>query len=193
MNEGKPPSYSILVDNLSASNVVVFDVETTGLDVKSDDIIQIAAVRLDAEGNHKEKFVRYLQASKSVGDSVEVHHITDEKLRQVGENPVTVLTQFLDFARDSVIVGHNVRYDLDILKNQLSRLGLSKLDFRVYYDTLWIYRKFYPERKSYSLEELSEEFNVSHKSSHDAFDDVSATAELLMRAIREKMVSLCYC
>ena len=119
MNEGKPPSYSILVDNLSASNVVVFDVETTGLDVKSDDIIQIAAVRLDAEGNHKEKFVRYLQASKSVGDSVEVHHITDEKLRQVGENPVTVLTQFLDFARDSVIVGHNVRYDLDILKNQL--------------------------------------------------------------------------
>ena len=94
MNEGKPPSYSILVDNLSASNVVVFDVETTGLDVKYDDIIQIAAVRLDAEGNHKEKFVRYLQASKSVGDSVEVHHITDEKLRQVGETPVTVLTQF---------------------------------------------------------------------------------------------------
>ena len=36
-------------------------------------------------------------------------------------------------------------------------------------------------------EELCEEFNSHHKSSHDAFDDVSATAELLMRAIREKI------
>lgn len=187
MEQRKPPSYSILVDNLKASNVIVFDVETTGLDVKSDDIIQIAAIKVDKDGNTIDKFVRYLRPSKSVGKSAEVHHITDEMLLKIGEEPCAVLTQFMDFAGGSVIVGHNVRYDLDILSNQLKRLDMPPFRYKVYFDTLWMYRKFYPGRESYTLEELSEAFEVGHKSSHDAFDDVSATAELMMRAVREKL------
>ena len=42
--------YDPLQKALLNENVVVFDVESTGTDTSSDEIIQIAAVRIDAEG-----------------------------------------------------------------------------------------------------------------------------------------------
>lgn len=179
--------YGLLLTTLAEERLVVFDVESTGTDTTQDEIIQIAAIRLDAKGQVKDKFNTYVKAVRSVGMSYYVHHISDEMLAAEGMSPQEALTKFLAFAKDAVIVGHNVTYDLSILHSELQRLGISeKADFP-YYDTLDIYRRFYPNLTNHKLDTLSHYFPIGHKPTHDAFADILATAGLLVYAIDEKI------
>ena len=60
------------------------------------------------------------------------------------EDPATVLQAFKDFSKNAIIVGHNVNYDVTIFTNELSRHNLGNPEFKAIYDTLDIYRRFYP-------------------------------------------------
>lgn len=180
--------YEMLRRELEQGNVVVFDVESTGLDTARDEIIQIAAIRIDKHGTVLASMNRFLKATKSVGQSVHTHHITDEQLAREGIRPEEGLQEFLDFARDSVVVGHNVGYDLTILASQLNRLGMDSLKCLACYDTLDIFRRFYPQLKNHKLATIGEFCQVSHVSTHDAFDDISATGEILIYAVNNNIV-----
>ena len=114
-----------------------------------------------------------------------MHKISDALLQRDGQEPEEVLRAFCAFAAGSVIVGHNVTYDLSILGSELARLGLPPLAYRRYYDTLDIFRRFYPNLPNHKLEYLGEFCHVSHRSTHDAMDDVCATAEILVYAIEK--------
>ena len=180
--------YSALLEALRAENVVVFDVEATGVDPTRDEIIQIAGIRLDAEGHVKKTFKRLLHPARPVGDSVKVHKLTDEFLAEHGEPPETVLKDFCAFVRGSMVVGHNVTYDIGILQSQLARLGLPPADFLGFYDTLDIFRRFYPNLPNHRLETIGAYCQVTHASSHDAMDDILATAEILLYAVKRNIV-----
>ena len=177
--------YELLEKQLATENVIVFDVEATGIETEKDEIIQIAAIRLDKNGRMKEKFVRFLKAGKSVGTSEKVHGFSDEYLAENGIEPAKALKDFCEFAKDSVIVGHNVTFDITIMTSQLRRLKMPSAQFMGVYDTLDIFRRFYPKLKNHKLEYLGEYCKVNHKSSHDAFDDIMATAEILMYALEK--------
>ena len=174
-----------LLDALDAENVVVFDVETTGVDPTKEEIIQIAGIRLDRKGQVKASFKRLLHPKLSVGDSVRVHHLTDELLAKEGEDPAKALQDFCAFAKGSWIVGHNVTFDLSILESELGRLDLPAFDYAGYSDTLDIFRRFYPNLPNHKLEFLGQHFHVKHASSHDAMDDILATAEILHYAVEQ--------
>ena len=60
---------------------------------------------------------------------------------------------------------------------------MNSIDIKGFYDTLDIYRRFYPEATNHKLETLSKIFNTKNKPSHDAMDDILATGELLINAI----------
>ena len=179
--------YGLLLTALKEGRIVVFDVESTGTDTTADEIIQIAAVRLDAQGQVTDTFNTYVRASRSVGTSFYVHHISDDQLAAEGRDPKEALAAFLDFAKDAVIVGHNVTYDLSILHSELQRLGMAESGDFPYYDTLDIYRRFYPNLINHKLATLSETFPIDHQPSHNAFDDILATAGLLCYAVKEKI------
>ena len=176
--------FAPLLAALAAGNIVVFDVESTGLDTAHDEIVQMAGVRLAPDGSIRERFMRYLRPAQPVPKAAEnVHHLSTAFLQEHGEDPATVLQAFTAFAQGSVIVGHNVTYDLRILGSELSRLGLPPLDFPTYYDTLDIFCRFHPNLPNHRLEYLGKICEVTHVSSHDAFDDICATAEILLFAI----------
>ena len=181
-------AFAPLLDALERENIVVFDVESTGTDTMRDEIVQIAAIRIGKNGETKETFERYLQNGKSVGSSEAVHGFSDAFLRENGEPPQKVLTDFLEFLRGAMIVGHNVTYDISILTSELERLDLPEPDFLGYFDTLDIFRRFYPNLPNHKLEFLGEHFAVKHKSSHNALDDVCATAELLLHAVKTNIL-----
>ncbi len=180
--------FAPLLGALVRENIVVFDVESTGTDVMTDEIVQIAAIRIGKDGETKETFMRFLRNDKSVGSSEAVHGFSDEFLRENGEPPEKVLTDFLEFLRGAMIVGHNVTYDISILTSELERLDLPEPEFVGYFDTLDIFRRFYPNLPNHKLEFLGEHFSVKHKSSHNALDDVCATAELLLYAVETNIM-----
>lgn len=183
------PYYSLLTA-FQEENVVVFDVESTGVNPSIDEIIQIAAVRLTADGNVKDSFQTLLQSTRPVGSSEAIHHISDEKLKNKGEPPIEALRSFCEFAKDCVIVGHNVGFDITILQHQLSRLGLPPAQIADDYDTLDLARRFYPNLPNHKLETLSQFLDTQTKSSHDAMDDIMATGEILCHFISKFLIPM---
>ncbi|HFD2045073.1 TPA: 3'-5' exonuclease [Clostridium perfringens] len=179
--------FSLLINEFEKENVIVFDVESTGVDVTEDEIIQIAAIKLNKKGEVVDKFEKFLKNKKPVKDSYYVHGFSDEMLQRIGEDKEKVLKEFVEYSKDSIIVGHNVQYDINILCSELERSNLGKPKFKTFYDTLDIYRRFYPGNINYKLENLSKVYDTKHKPSHDAMDDIIATGELLVRAINEKI------
>lgn len=179
--------FSLLINEFEKENIIVFDVESTGGDVTEDEIIQIAAIKLNKKGEVVDKFEKFLKNKKPVKDSYYVHGFSDEMLQRIGEDKEKVLKEFVEYSKDSIIVGHNVQYDINILCSELERNNLGKPKFKTFYDTLDIYRRFYPGNINYKLENLSNVYDTKHKPSHDAMDDIIATGELLVRAINEKI------
>lgn len=177
--------FGLLLHALEQERIVVFDVESTGTDIIHDEIIQIAAIRLNTQGRTAEKFTAYVRPSRNVGTSFYVHHISDEQLARDGKDPRIILPALLDFIKDGVIVGHNVTYDLSILHSELRRLHIPAPAGLPYYDTLDLFRRFYPNLPNHTLSFLSTYFALDDKPSHDAFDDILATAALLRYAIRQ--------
>ena len=156
-------------------------------DVTKDEIIQIAAIKIDKEGEVIDTFERFIKPNKSVGNSVLVHGFSDEYLKEYGENKEKVFKEFLHYSKDALIIGHNVNYDISILNSELERCKMNKPIFKGVYDTLDIYRRFYPNLPNHKLETLSKIFPIKHNPSHNALDDVKATAYLLVYAINEKI------
>lgn len=171
----------------SNGTIIVFDVESTGTDVTKDEIIQIAAIKIDKEGEVIDSFERFIKPNKSVGNSVLVHGFSDEYLKEYGEDKEKVFKEFLEYSKGALIVGHNVNYDISILNSELERCKMNKPKFKGVYDTLDIYRRFYPNLPNHKLETLSKIFPIKHSPSHNALDDVKATAYLLVYAINEKI------
>ena len=180
--------YGLLINEFNNSNIIVFDVESTGVDVTEDEIIQIAAIKINKAGEVINSFEKFLRNKKSVKSSQHVHGFSDEFLKVNGEDKEKVLKEFVEFSKDAIIVGHNVQFDINILTSELSRLNLGKHKFKGFFDTLDIYKRFYTNLPNHKLETLSRIFETINKPSHDAMDDILATKELLVMAINNKII-----
>ena len=182
--------FSTLSNALATGNVVVFDTETTGVDIYNDQIIQVAAVRVNAKAEVLEQYVEFIRPSKSVGKSENVHHFSDMFLAQNGNPPVAVLTRLSAFLHGKVVVGHNVGYDTGILSAELERNGLPAIQVDGVYDTLDISRRYLTGLADYKLGTISSPLNTPHKPSHDALEDILATADVLV-SLNSKYILPC--
>lgn len=180
---GEP--YQLLLNEIERGNVVVFDVESTGVNTTEDEIIQIAGIKINKYGEVLDEFERKLRPNRSVGQSEMVHGFSDEYLKENGEDSTEVLIEFLDFIEGAIVIGHNVSYDISILTSQLERLNLPRPNFLDYYDTLDISRRFYPNLVNHKLETLGEKFQSEIKSDHDAMNDILCTKDVLISMIEE--------
>lgn len=180
-------TYGTLLQALDEGRLTVFDVESTGTSTSTDEIVQLAAVTLNRDGQVTARFNRLVKPSGPVGESEKIHHISDERLKAEGEPPEKVFADFLTFTRNHILAGHNVSYDIHILMSQIRRLGMDPVETPAWVDTLEIFRRYYPELKNHKLEYLGEVFKVHHKSSHNAYDDILATAEILMYAVNHHL------
>ena len=165
-------------EKLQKGRVVVFDTETTGLDTKNDDIIQIAAIEI-IDGKIGKSFEVYIDTDKDLSESEKIHHISKNRLQESGIERVEALSKFLEFVDNSPLVAHNIKYDKDILQSNLTRVGLSLP--KIYtYDSIEIAHRLYPQLPSYRLEYLIDRFDIEGVNSHNALDDVKATVNLLL-------------
>ena len=175
-DDGDP--YADMIDSANRGELVVYDLETTGLDRAGDCIIQIAAVKINAQGEVIESFNRFVIPETEMSEGAEkTHGYTLEKLTELNaEDTGKVLSDFCGFVRGCTLIGHNnSNYDNLILIRQLKECNIS-LDARNYYDTLVITRCFIPTLADYKLSTLCKEFDIVNEHAHDALSDVYATA-----------------
>ncbi len=181
--------FALLLRRLAEGRVVVFDVESTGLDVTRDDVVELAALRVgtgaarrEPAGGAGEEFHAYLKTDRCLEESSKVHGITPEVLDRDGRDPREALADFLRFVDGCVVVGHNVAYDVNLVGSQLRRLGLRWPESAVAFDTLDLCRRFF-RLTSYTLANVCKELRLPARPAHRAAADVRATWHLLQRLL----------
>ncbi|UKK48896.1 UvrD-helicase domain-containing protein [Prevotella sp. E9-3] len=165
------------------SDFVVFDTETTGLSVFDDDVVQIAAVRV-RDGKVVDELNLFIETSRPIPEMLgEVPNpLIEEYAHQPHLAPDEAFRQFVEFARDAEILGHNATYDYQIMEHNMQRyapsLSMKRLWSR-YFDSLKLIRLLKPRLRSYKLKSLLETLGLEGQNSHLANDDIMATLSLV--------------
>lgn len=159
---------------------VVLDFETTGLDKVYDSIIEIAAIRYK-DGIEKEKFVTLVRPCFRIPEeATAINHITND---MVGSAPTVeqAIPLLIDFLGNSLIVGHNVNFDIGFLEIAAQRCGES-VQYN-YVDTMSISKKLFSSLDDYKLGTIAQAMGTDTTKLHRAEDDARACAEIVMIAI----------
>lgn len=170
-------------------DMVVFDTETTGLNVAADDILQIAAVRIrNGKKIIGSDFCVYIDSPKSIPEMLGniPNPIIEERRHHQLYSPAEALQLFISYAKGYPLVGHNARFDYSILYHNLMRYlpsaNLAEICPQLF-DTLRLSRLLCPRLKQYKLKNLIVEFGLEGENSHLADADVDATCSLISYCI----------
>jgi len=175
-----------------------FDLETTGLDPRLDQIVEIGAVKFDRKG-----LIARFSALVNPGiampeEAGAVNNITDEMLR--GKPPLDeILPDFLLFIKNTVLAAHNAPFDCGFINEKLrirwertaqTAVSGAKAWVPPYpvlpnpiADTLLFSRENFPRLRSYSLQSLARELGIPPRDAHRAEDDARLCMEIFIRCM----------
>ena len=178
--------YHVLVDAFHKGDIVVYDTETTGLDLTKDEMVQLAAIRINAQGAVTETFERMIVPTIPIGEGAYATHGFDMEYITThgGVTAKEALTEFSAFVKGAVLVGHNsFRFDCPLVARQLKDNGLPPLDIQGEYDTLTIAKQFHGDLPNLKLSTLCEKYDIVNEAAHNAYGDIVATGKVLCRMI----------
>lgn len=180
--------FKIATGNLDMSlrdiSYVVFDIETTGLSITRDRIIEIGAVKVVSGviTNQYQTFVN--PHEKLSGFITNLTGIRDEDVENAPDFR-DVIPEFLEFCKGSVLVAHNAIFDIGHIEQAIKVLELPEQDFKII-DTLNLSRYFYSDKlKRFNLKAVSRYFKVALDNHHRAGDDAKATAEIFIMMLQD--------
>lgn len=165
-----------LIRNIEDYTVV--DIETTSLDSRSGEILEISAIKV----RNKEivdTFSKLIKVSYVSAFTTHLTGITNTEMQEYGEDLIKVLEDFLSFLGDDIIVGHNVNFDVNFLYDNLER-KLSIFLTNNYIDTLRLSRMYLPQLKHHRLDDLITYFNLEQRSEHRALNDCVLTNQVYL-------------
>lgn len=179
------------VRSYEEQTIVVFDTETTGLNVFEDDILQIAAVKMrNGVVVPGSEFCVYVETDREIpamlGDIV--NPIIEERKHHTLLSHHAALRMFMEYADGCRLLGHNADYDWHILDHNLRRyapeydLHESHAD---YLDSLRLVRLLHPELREHKLKSLLTVLGLEGTNSHLADDDVNATRSVVVHCYKQ--------
>lgn len=165
---------------------VVFDLEATGLHPEEGDrVLSIAGVKVRRGAVKRgESFDALVNPGRPIpAASVRFHGITDAMVAEAPPIDV-VLPAFLRFAEGTVLVGHQVSFDLRFLAIAAEQLGLPPVTLaHPVLDTLLLSQAVHGPLPAYGLDAVAGRFGVVVRGRHSALGDALATAEVFVRLV----------
>lgn len=168
---------------LGDAEYVIFDIETTGLSVTSNKIIELAGVKMK-EGKEIDRFSTFIDPHERIPYNIQqLTNITDDMVKGAPELE-EMLPKFLEFVGDAVLVAHNARFDIGFIQANCKQLGLPEVKNPVL-DTLELARLLFPTLKNHRLNTLTDKFKVNLENHHRAIDDSIALGHVLFHLLKE--------
>ena len=160
---------------------VSIDLETTGLNPKTDKIIEIGAVKV-IDGQVAETYHTYINPGRKLEERIT--ELTGILQEQVDSAPVIseVFSELEAFLGDLPLLGHRILFDYSFLKK--AAVDLKKNFEKQGIDTLRIARCFLPQLEHRTLPYLCEYYKIEHEA-HRALADAEATGRLYEILCRE--------
>jgi DNA polymerase III epsilon subunit family exonuclease len=164
------------------AELVVFDLETTGLSASRDRICEIGAVRVRSL-EIVEDFETLVNPGVALPAQIaSLTGIRDADLRRAPRAEIAI-RRFLAFAGEAPLVAHNARFDVGFLEHEVGRLTGKRVAAPVV-DTVWLARRLLKRRSErFSLAWLAHFFGTTWEPCHRALPDALATAEILVRLL----------
>lgn len=175
-----PPVAATLLDQLP---VTVLDTETTGLDVGDDRIVSVGAVRMHGGRIYRSAVIdRLVDPGRPIPQrSTAVHGITAAMV--AGQPAIAeVLPELLALVEGTVVVGHNIGFDIALLRRAAADSGLAWPE-PPRLDTILLAAALEPGERDLDLEALAGRLWVDVSGRHTALGDSLVTAEIFARLL----------
>jgi DNA polymerase III epsilon subunit family exonuclease len=173
----------LLNTNLKNLMYTVFDTETTGLDPDGgDEIISIGAVRIaNNKIVYQDLFEELIDPKRDIPlESYNIHGINYEMV--AGQKDINAtLPIFKNYTSQSVLVGHNIAFDMKMLKVKEQTTNIKFLNPVL--DTLLLSAILHPSQEKHDMESIAKRLGVDILGRHTALGDAIATAEIFLKLI----------
>lgn len=176
--------------NEFVESYIVFDLETTGVSSRKDEIIEISAIKV-IDGKVAGEFSYLVNPLIHIPERASmVNGITDD---MVSDAPTIepVLMEFIDFIEDYPLVGHNIaNFDMKFIYRYMRNLYGKVMD-NDFIDTLPLSRQVLPQLTSYKLVSLAQYYDISTIGAHRALNDCAMNQMVYERLRSESSKSSC--
>ena len=165
-------------------NLVFFDIESTGLNVIRDRIIQLAMIRYHKDGSAPVEQSYLINPGIPISEeAMAVHGITPQ---DVANKPSfkMLANEIFEFIGDADLAGYNSnRFDIPVLMEEFARAGIDfDVDKRRTIDVQRIFYKMEHRTLSAAYQFYCQK---TMENAHDALEDVRATVEVLEGQLRK--------
>ena len=162
------------------ADYVVFDLETTGFSPTKNKIIEIGAVKIE-NGEITDRFSEFVNPGEPIPYRItQLTGITDSMVSGA-ESIEQILPRFLEFCKGTMVVGHNVGFDVGFVRENARRQGLPFAPTSL--DTAGLARVLLPGHARYTLDAVAKLLGVSLEHHHRAVDDAEATAGIFRKEL----------
>ncbi|MEG1751682.1 MAG: exonuclease domain-containing protein [Clostridia bacterium] len=164
-------------DFINQNTIVVFDTETTGIELEISELIEIGAVKIK-NGKIIQTFQTLIKPESPISDFItSINNISNE---MVQNSPCAndVIFDFMDFCADSVLVAYNADFDMKFIQRVAKNNGTIFNNTVV--DCLILAREKL-HLNSYKLGKVVKHLNISLVDAHRALADAIATANVLLK------------
>lgn len=173
--------------SIELCNYTVIDIETTGLDPRYCEIIELGAIRY-REGVEETRFQSLVKPVEGISDFIEkLTGITNE---MVSDAPALkdILPEFRSFVGNDVVLGHNVNFDINFIYDAAISCNLSPFS-NDYADTMLLSRLIFKDEHKHRLVDVCNRLNVSQPEEHRAIADCIRT-HLAYQSIKQYCVDM---
>ena len=166
---------------------MILDIETTGLDLAQNRIIEIGMIEQIHHQRTGREYQWYLNPETMIEDkALEVHGLSNEFLQDKPKFK-EIADDFLEALQDSKLVIHNAEFDIPFINKELKLCGKRLIDFDRVVDTLHLARQVLPSRAQHNLEALGNYYklDLSIRSLHGALIDAQILSEIYNKLNQE--------
>lgn len=171
---------------LGVRELVAFDLETTGLRPKQEEITQVAAVRLGGMRMEiEDSFCTYVNPGKPIPKKIQTLTRVRDKHVVDAPSPIEAIQMLSDFAGPATLFGHDIyRFDFRFIKKHVSSDPSESRTVR-FIDTMDIFEVLWDDfsRLRHSLDDIAERLSAGLSSirRHDAKGDAILLAQVFQR------------
>ncbi|MBD5129920.1 MAG: PolC-type DNA polymerase III [Ruminococcaceae bacterium] len=162
--------------------IVVFDLETTGLSPVNDRMTEIGAVKLKNREIVAE-FQTFVNPDMPIPEKItELTGITDEMVAEAPDEQ-KALADFLEFAGNAVLVAHNAPFDTSFIKAACERRGVKYELGSI--DTVALCRAALPNLNNHKLDTVAKHYKLGDFNHHRAIDDAKMLTAIFLRLLSD--------
>lgn len=166
-------------DRTVKKSYLVIDIETDGLDANKDNIIEIGAIKIQADKT--EEFSKLINIEGPIPSNItDLTGISKELLESEGKGLSEILIEFIDFIDDFDLVGYNINFDISFINKSLINLGIKPIKNKTY-DLMKYVKKEKKFLPNYKLSRVLKEYGIEAELPHRALEDARLIYQLSLK------------